>query len=141
MNEDAERSRLAAEIGSRLVEVREMARLTQRELSELTGIKVGTLSRYENGKMLMTVEAAHKIAKATRSMAGYILTGETGEPQEEASPPGYDEFVEAFGSHFDEELVQRLKGDVAGRFGLRPEDMTAKRYLELAQLLERARGK
>lgn len=123
------------------MEVRKIAGKTQRELAAETGISKETISRYENGKLLMTVEAAHKIAKATGAMAGYILTGETGEISDDESPPGYHEFVEHFGHLFDPDMVKKMAGTrFYGRFGLTAEEMTAKRYLGLARWIEEARG-
>lgn len=127
----------------RMKEARERAGLTQTEVADAIGARHHVVWRYENEESRPRAERLHKIARLLRCDPNWLLTGrEPDAPGDSdgASPAGYAEFVETFGHLFDDDLVERLRGDVFGRFGLNAGEMTAKRYLELAQLLERAKG-
>lgn len=139
-----------ATIGERIREARRRARnadgkrMTQADLAGTIGVQAMQVSRWERGEQQPRSEHVAELAQALRCDANWLLTG--AEPDAPAhataeSPPGYHEFVEHFGHLFDDDLVQSLAGDAFGRYGIRPEDVSAKAYLELAQVLERARGK
>lgn len=91
--DETDRERLAREIGERLVQVRATVGITQAELAASTGISKETISRYENGRLLMTVEAAHKIADATRADVGFLLTGHVGGQESPADYPALADFL------------------------------------------------
>ena len=52
-----------AQAGEELLVLRKRKKLTLEEASQLIGIDVGTLSRYENGKVAISLEMIDKILK------------------------------------------------------------------------------
>lgn len=52
------------ELECRLEKIRKRKKMTQRELSERTGIAITTLSAYENNKWIMSTPTLWTVAKA-----------------------------------------------------------------------------
>ena len=59
----ARKSTVAAQVGSRIRELRRKKKITLIELSKMTGVAQATLSRMETGLMLGTVKSHQKIAE------------------------------------------------------------------------------
>ena len=68
------------DIGERIRNAREKARLTQAELAELVETEANTISRWERGVAGMRAETISKIAAALKISVAYLL-GEIDEPR------------------------------------------------------------
>lgn len=66
--------------GNRIRERRELAGLTQRQVSELTGLHEVTLSRVETGANTPSVETLMKLASALGCAVGDLLPPASSEP-------------------------------------------------------------
>ncbi len=66
--------------GERLKEVRELQKMTRRELAKEAGIDPSLISRYEHGDRSPTAENIVRIAQALKVSADYLL-GLTDNPQ------------------------------------------------------------
>ncbi len=60
-------------LNEKLTLVRNRKKLSQKNLSELTGIHIGTISKYEKGHMQPSINAIVKIAKALETSTDYLL--------------------------------------------------------------------
>lgn len=131
-------------VGQRILAAMQHAGLKKAHLAERTGKSWQAVHAWCTDESVPKAENLRRISDVTGVSMRWIEANE-GPPildREAAdSPPGYHEFVEHFGHLFDEDLVESLAGDAFGRYGIRPEDVSAKAYLELAQVLERARGR
>jgi transcriptional regulator with XRE-family HTH domain len=65
----------AKKLGKKIKLARIEADMTQEGLAEATGILQKSISRYENGVSLPTLETLEKIADALRKSFGYFLDG------------------------------------------------------------------
>jgi transcriptional regulator with XRE-family HTH domain len=61
-------------IGSRIKELRQ-GKWNQTEFSELIGVSLNTLSKFENGKSDLPSESLKKAAELLKVSADYLLTG------------------------------------------------------------------
>lgn len=66
-------------IGDRIKEARLAANLSQKTLSEMTGIQKSTISEYETGKMTPTANAIFQLLKALHVDANFLLQDEVPE--------------------------------------------------------------
>jgi transcriptional regulator with XRE-family HTH domain len=63
----------AKKLGKRIKLARVDAEMTQEQLAEETGILQKSISRYETGQALPTLESLEKMAKALKKPFGYFL--------------------------------------------------------------------
>lgn len=89
---------MSDKIGARIKEAREIAGLSQMDVTVKTGISPTSLSRYESGRVAPSASKVADIAKATGQDAHWILTGEkrsadAGETPTRPIPPGLAEFL------------------------------------------------
>ncbi len=68
-----------AEIGKRIKETREEAKITREELADKAGISTKFLYEIENGKKGLSAETLLKISRALSCSSDYILTGKNKE--------------------------------------------------------------
>lgn len=72
--------------GERIREVRELKRMTQDKLAELTGISKSFLSDVENNKRNVSSDYLLRIANALGASVDYLLKGETRESDKSREP-------------------------------------------------------
>jgi len=65
----------AKKLGKKIKLARVEAELTQGELADKIGAKQKSISRYENGLALPSLDSLEKIAKALKKKCGYFLDG------------------------------------------------------------------
>lgn len=63
----------AKKLGKRIKLARVEMDMTQADLAEATGILQKSISRYENGQALPTLESLEKMAKVLKKPFGYFL--------------------------------------------------------------------
>lgn len=64
---------LQKKIASRVRQLRRAAVLTQEQLAEQVGVSVETMSRYEQGRLGISVELLERIAEALRTAVGSLI--------------------------------------------------------------------
>lgn len=79
------RERYLVTIAKRLAEARESAGLSQKDVSEATGIREPTVSRYENDRLNPSVEALTQLARLYRVTVEWLATGD--DPTDSAAEP------------------------------------------------------
>ncbi len=110
-------------IGDRLKKAR--GDIPQAAVAETTGIKAGTISRYENGRLKPSVDALATLARFYRVDAGWLLTGDEPaihpqvELRDEYDPisPQMHDFIKQFGDKFQPETIAMLKVHFFARDG------------------------
>ncbi|MDL2224743.1 helix-turn-helix domain-containing protein [Eubacteriales bacterium OttesenSCG-928-M02] len=75
-------------IGERIRYLRERQDLTQRELADMAGITIATLSRYENGQRTPMSDLVVKLARALHTTTDFLLTGEGDEQRKQKEYDG-----------------------------------------------------
>lgn len=63
-------------IGKRIITLRKLKKITQKELSKKTKISLLAMSKIENGKKMISIEEAKTIAKILNSNPKFIIGGE-----------------------------------------------------------------
>ena len=63
-------------IGKRILNQRKKLKLTQKELSDMTGIPISTISDYEKDKSQPSAKNISKISKAVKSDISWLMCGE-----------------------------------------------------------------
>ncbi|RMD69285.1 MAG: XRE family transcriptional regulator [Gammaproteobacteria bacterium] len=105
------------DVGKRIRALRRARRLSQRELSRLTGLAQGTISRIEQGEQIPSMDTVRRIAAAlgvpvAEIVGSYVAEGPGGYPSDHParkiiedynSPPGLRDLA------LDRELVQVLR--------------------------------
>jgi len=69
------------EIGARLQKLLYVKNMSQRELSEIIGVRDVTVSRYVNGQRVPKADVAARIAQALGTTTDYILGRDTSDPE------------------------------------------------------------
>lgn len=77
------REMLAKQIGKRLKQAREEARLTQEEMGSVLGIERAAYANIETGRSLLTIEHLLKLPDTLYKPVTYFLGVETGQSAEE----------------------------------------------------------